>query len=129
MNDCACVCVCVDVRGDLFIWDIATGKKVHTFTGRHQRAISSLSFSAEDAVLASGSLDGIICVWDLNQPVYDGGGGGGGNGTQNNNKDLPCDPCIVCWKTKQTPVYAVHFTLRNLLLVSGPFLPHASIIT
>ncbi|KAL0335593.1 UNVERIFIED_CONTAM: hypothetical protein Sradi_4771200 [Sesamum radiatum] len=36
-------------------------------TGGHQDSVSSLSFSADGQLLASGSLDGIVKVWDISR--------------------------------------------------------------
>ncbi|HEY7424322.1 MAG TPA: sigma-70 family RNA polymerase sigma factor, partial [Gemmataceae bacterium] len=45
------------------LWDVATGKLLHTLEG-HQQAIDSLSFSPNGKVLASGSRDRTIRLWN-----------------------------------------------------------------
>lgn len=46
------------------IWDVATRKPIATFTG-HKRNIESLAFSPNSRLLASGSSDGVIYLWDI----------------------------------------------------------------
>lgn len=46
------------------IWDVASGENIATFWG-HPTDIQSLAFSPDDTVLASGSFDGTIILWDL----------------------------------------------------------------
>src|SRR5206468_4068044 len=45
------------------LWDLGTGKVVHTLTG-HTERIRSLVFSPDGQLLASGSLDTTITLWD-----------------------------------------------------------------
>ena len=46
------------------IWDVASGKNIHTFWG-HNSDVQSLSFSPDGTLLASSGFDGTILVWDL----------------------------------------------------------------
>lgn len=46
------------------VWDVSTGRMVNKFSG-HNRAVLSLSFSPDGKRLASGSVDGTIRFWDL----------------------------------------------------------------
>jgi WD40 repeat protein len=46
------------------IWDLATGKEVHTLRG-HKGAVQSVAFSPDGKQLVSGSLDETLKVWDL----------------------------------------------------------------
>jgi transcription initiation factor TFIID subunit 5 len=45
------------------LWDLGTSKKIATFTG-HKKPIWSLDFSAESTLLASGSADETVKIWD-----------------------------------------------------------------
>lgn len=98
-----------DVEGDVCVWDLGNGKRIASYEGYQKKQITSLAFNPDANVLASGSLDGSICVWDVKyQQQVDTG-----------DNTIP----ISRFFTKKTLVYAVHFTLRNLLLSAGPFLP------
>ena len=46
------------------LWDIATGENVHTFWA-HSSDVLSLNFSPDGNLLASGSYDGSILLWDM----------------------------------------------------------------
>ena len=46
------------------LWDVATGENIHTFWG-HTTDIQSLAFSPNGTILASGSYDGTILLWDV----------------------------------------------------------------
>jgi WD40 repeat protein len=45
------------------LWDVATGKPRLTLTG-HTHQVHTVRYGADDAVLASGSLDGTVRLWD-----------------------------------------------------------------
>ena len=46
------------------IWEVATGKNIHTFWG-HTTDVQDLAFSQDGKLLASGSYDGTILLWDM----------------------------------------------------------------
>ncbi len=46
------------------IWDVATGKLIVEFSG-HKSDVESVAFSPNGALLASGSFDGTILLWDM----------------------------------------------------------------
>lgn len=46
------------------LWDVATGENIATFWG-HTTDIQSLAFSPDGTLLASGSYDGTILLWDM----------------------------------------------------------------
>ena len=46
------------------IWEVATGKNIHTFWG-HTTDVQDLAFSPNGELLASGSYDGTILLWDM----------------------------------------------------------------
>lgn len=99
---------------DIIIWDISSGKKVTTLKG-HESTVWSLSASGDGNILASGSSDNTIRLWDIRM-VQDA--------TKNDTTNITVDTsktCLGVYSTKQTPVFKVAFTRRNLLLASGPF--------
>ena len=51
------------------LWEVATGENVHTFWG-HTTDVQSLDFSPNGTLLASGSFDGTILLWDV-KPFID----------------------------------------------------------
>ena len=53
----------------VYLWDISNGENVATFCG-HTREVNSLVFSSDSTVLASGSYDGTIALWDM-KPFID----------------------------------------------------------
>ncbi len=46
------------------LWDVNTGENIHTFWG-HPTDVWSLDFSPDGELLASGSYDGTILLWDI----------------------------------------------------------------
>lgn len=120
--------------GVIELWDIASGKRMKSMKGHGKSPIYSLSFSHENSVLISGAADSTVRVWDVKKNNVDGNDGGNalaqlqdGQGTLNTSaapaatakeqKELAqTSDHMLALKTKQTPVYKVHFTKRNLCL-------------
>lgn len=48
------------------IWDLGSGRRLKKMTG-HTGFIYSVEFSADSNVLASGSADGTVRIWDVNK--------------------------------------------------------------
>ena len=46
------------------LWDVATGEEITTFWG-HPTDVQSLAFSPDNTLLASGSHDCTILLWDV----------------------------------------------------------------
>lgn len=51
------------------LWEVATGKNIHTFWG-HASDVQDVVFSPDGTLLASGSFDGTILLWDM-KPFID----------------------------------------------------------
>jgi WD40 repeat protein len=48
----------------VIVWDTATGEPIHRFLG-HTGRVVSLSWSPDGQILASGSLDGTVILWEM----------------------------------------------------------------
>ena len=49
------------------LWDVETGSEIRSFTG-HTFEVESVSFSPNGQMLASGSWDGTVLLWNLTPP-------------------------------------------------------------
>ncbi|OQO01670.1 hypothetical protein B0A48_12707 [Cryoendolithus antarcticus] len=124
-----------DDRGEILLWDLATGRLVKRMRGHARGGIWSLDWSVESSVLVSGGADGTVRVWDV-APNKDAGGkviSEGGAGTKvdaaggvakGKKKDVVVSADqISAFPTKKSPVYKVRFTEMNLVVAGGAYLP------
>ncbi|MYF98066.1 hypothetical protein F4212_02860 [Candidatus Poribacteria bacterium] len=51
-------------KAPIHLWDMSTGENIHTFWG-HASDVQDLAFSPDGTLLASGSYDGTILLWDM----------------------------------------------------------------
>ncbi|SMR63810.1 unnamed protein product [Zymoseptoria tritici ST99CH_3D1] len=132
-----------DDRGEILLWNIATGRLEKRMRGHGRGGIWSLDWSVESSVLVSGGADGTVRVWDIQAnkdaqgkvvgeggagTKIDGAGGVGGAagaaGGKGKKKDVVVSPDqISAFPTKKSPVYRVRFTQMNLVMAGGAYLP------
>jgi len=83
-----------------------------------------LDFSAESSLLASGSADQSVRIWDVSQASGDQKkkiiGADEPQPNEEGQKDSSPE-LLRTFYTKQTSVFTVKFSRRNLLLAGGPF--------
>ena len=51
----------------IMLWDLAAGKRLNVLKGYHQKPVTSLAWSREGTLLASGSLDNTVRLWDASK--------------------------------------------------------------
>jgi WD40 repeat protein len=59
------VLACGDTNGQIFIWDVNTGKTIRTINA-HSSRINEVTFNSTGDLLVSASYDGSARVWDMN---------------------------------------------------------------
>lgn len=132
-----------DTIGRIYLWDISTGRCIFE-TGNDEKEktsvsypISSLAWSmVEGKILASGSLNGTIALWEFTikndpdspptsasisssiQPIDNESASSGNNTTSSTQHTFPLS-LLKTFYTKNTPVLELDFSARNLLLVGG----------
>nr|XP_058949233.1 transcription initiation factor TFIID subunit 5-like isoform X1 [Pocillopora verrucosa]XP_058949240.1 transcription initiation factor TFIID subunit 5-like isoform X2 [Pocillopora verrucosa] len=107
----------VDKR--ILVWDLAEGTLLTELKG-HSDTVYSLMFSRDGNLLASGGVDNCVKLWNARSicnPDDDDDEGTDPNRTSTKSNTFE----VGSYPTKRTPVHCLHFTLRNLLLASGPF--------
>jgi transcription initiation factor TFIID subunit 5 len=103
----------------IMLWDLASARLIRRLHG-HTGRIYSLDFSAEGSLLASGSHDGTVRLWDITRSRNQSDEALQAL-SQESRSDAVCPELIKSFPTKKTPVSAVKFTPRNLLLAAGSF--------
>jgi len=114
----------------IILWDLSTGKKVKKMDG-HIKCIYSLDFSTDGSILASGSSDCTVRLWDVKKAYTNSlatiptstvePSSVKNNKRKSIKSKLFCEELLETFPTKQTPVYNVSFSRRNLLLAAGSF--------
>ncbi|CAH1790548.1 unnamed protein product, partial [Owenia fusiformis] len=106
----------------VLLWDLANGNQIGQLRG-HTNTVYSLCFSREGAVLASGGIDDQVLLWDVAKVFEEQDSDTApGTATVANITGEDTKLLIGSQKTKNSPVLDLHFTRRNLLLASGPFM-------
>ena len=96
--------VSADASNTVCLWDVKTGRQLKRFEG-HSGPVSSVDFSPDGRLIASGSFDGTVRVWDT------------ADGQQ---KEVFSDEG---WKTRkglqQAGIYVVAFSPDGKFIASG----------
>ncbi|XP_066585283.1 transcription initiation factor TFIID subunit 5-like [Prorops nasuta] len=104
----------------VLMWDLAHGHLVAALSS-HTGSVHSLSFSRDGNILVSGSLDCTIKLWDFTKlaeemSLEDV------NVSHNPDVKTNADSYLLrSFATKNSPVLALHFSRRNLLMGVGMF--------
>jgi len=106
----------VDKR--ILVWDLAEGTLLTELKG-HSDTVYSLSFSRDGNTLASGGVDNCVKLWNARSICNPDDEEEGSDANRASGKSESFE--LGSYPTKRTPVHCLHFTLRNLLLASGPF--------
>ncbi|KAK9828987.1 hypothetical protein WJX72_003246 [[Myrmecia] bisecta] len=109
------VLVSGDEDGSMIAWDLAGAKRLATLSG-HVGPVWSMAFSqGEGSILASGGADETVRLWSTSAVAPPTAATAGAAAKP------PADTytSLKTFRTKATPVFAVKFTNRNLLLGSG----------
>ncbi|TMW57565.1 hypothetical protein Poli38472_003490 [Pythium oligandrum] len=131
------------------VWDLQAGKRLETLVG-HKATVTSLDFSQESTILASSGLDSTVRLWDMQsivdkpvhsvfeaeQPIYASTSTGVSSSISSavtrpvqvvrpaSLQDAPASRFMLkTLRSKQTPMYRVQYTSRNLLMSGGVFQP------
>jgi transcription initiation factor TFIID subunit 5 len=137
------------------IWDLNAGKRLETLVG-HKASVYSLDFSKESTLLASGGADSTVRLWDMQSLVSASSSSSlsiheqeinakASTSTSTNGSGItsfvkrvtmikptaiedvaPSRFLLKTLRSKQTPIYRVKFTPRNLLLTGGSFHPEGT---
>ena len=79
---------------------------------QHRQRVTALAVSEDGELLASGTLQGQVSVWDVNRAAASG------SGTSNSASE---PQPLQTWRTKSAAITHLHFTPRNLLLATALF--------
>lgn len=98
----------------VLIWDLAHGHLVAELAG-HEKTIHSLAFSRCGNLLVSGGLDCTLKIWDFTKLIEE---------TSSEEVNVSHNPDVKSgdnyllrtFSTKHSPLIALHFTRRNLLI-------------
>eukprot|EP00039_Didymoeca_costata_P007912 m.105346 g.105346 ORF g.105346 m.105346 type:complete len:653 (-) comp13871_c0_seq1:167-2125(-) len=111
----------------VILWEIASGKRLVTYTG-HKCEIYDLAFSGDGALLSSSSADNTVKIWAVRDAIRESAGlpvaeeemdtSEAHGGAEKASHEL------VTLATKETPVFCLKFSPRNLLFAAGVFSPN-----
>ncbi|CAO3624223.1 unnamed protein product [Cunninghamella blakesleeana] len=127
------------------LWDLGSGRRLKTMTG-HSDNIYSVDFSMDSHTLISGGADGTVRIWDVNKDTLPSSPNAASRSNELNMKRMRMEESarkdkkdkklddkrnttgiiesndhLAAFPTKQTPIYTVKFTIRNLCHVAGVY--------
>lgn len=80
-----------------------------------QQRVTAMAVSGEGDMLATGTLQGQVSVWDVNRAAASSSGSNIASGAGDTQQPLQT------WRTKSAAITHLHFTPRNLLLAAALF--------
>lgn len=101
-----------DTKGQLCLWRLEDGSLVKKWdaggssTASNTMMLNSVSFDRDGRIVCSGGSDMHVRMWSVEAILND---------------PSPPQP-LASLPTKQTPIHKLHFTYRNILLSSGPYM-------
>jgi len=102
----------------ILLWDIAEAVPLADLDG-HTSTVNSLCFSREGHMLASGGLDNCVKLWNIKGACHIEDENDHVDASESSSNSFE----MASFVTKSTPIHHLHFTRRNLLLASGPYMP------
>ncbi|MBA3872105.1 MAG: WD40 repeat domain-containing protein, partial [Anaerolineae bacterium] len=122
--------------GTLILWDVATGKIIHHFTGGHSPGAElRVDMSSDGHSLLSGAMDGLVLLWDVATGKIIGHLEGHSGGVKcvkfspNGRTALSCgqDKTLILWDA-QTGSLIRRFTGHTNVVESANFSPNGHMI-
>ncbi|KAJ0181834.1 hypothetical protein K1T71_002556 [Dendrolimus kikuchii] len=103
--------------GEVLVWDVATGLPATLLPPSHTAPVHALAFSRDGTILASGSIDCNVKLWDFTAITDEATG----EEVASNNAAKEDKFLLRSYPTKNSPIKCLHFTRRNLLLAVGTY--------
>ncbi|WFC98899.1 Transcription initiation factor TFIID subunit 5 [Malassezia yamatoensis] len=105
------------------LWDLASGRRIKKMWG-HTGTIHEMDFSADGAVLVSGSADSTVRCWDVRSAGQENKLSHDPSTIHGDLRDTrSSSDCVATYYSKSTPVHDIHFSPRNLCLAAGVYTP------
>ncbi|WFD32322.1 Transcription initiation factor TFIID subunit 5 [Malassezia sp. CBS 17886] len=102
------------------LWDLASGRRIKKMWG-HTGVVHEMDFSADGSVLVSGAADATVRCWDVRTAGQDTPAAGDADALRSDGDGHTSMDCVATYYTKDTPVYDIHFSPRNLCLAAGVY--------